>query len=344
MEQPKIISVIVPCKNEYHFIKDFLKTLIYQDYNKKYLEIIIIDNNSDDGTLDIIQTFIKKYKFIKLLINKTGLTTASLNLGIKKAKGEIILRMDIHSLYPEDYISNLVYWLYYLNADNVGGKIKIISKNKTNKGRAIAIACSLPVSVGNVYYRIGTEKIKEVDTIPFGCYKKEVFNKFGLYDEKEFLMNEDDEFNFRLKRAGGKIFLIPDIIIKYFSRDNFSKLFRQYFQYGYWKPKLFKKYKALPGVRHVVPISFILFLFSFPVIFIFNFYNYLYLIILFTYFLLLILFSVKEILRKNEKGIIFIFLIGSIFIIHFSYGLGFFKGIIDFIILNKKVKKIVLSR
>ncbi len=337
MRNQKSVSVIVPCKNEYNYIERFLESLIEQDFNKSKMEIIIIDGNSSDGTRGIIKKFIKKYNYISLLTNKNGIIPVSLNMGLKKTKGDIIIRMDVHSLYPENYISRLIYWQNYLKADNVGAKWDIISNNNSKKSHAIAIACGIPISVGNVSYKLGTDKPKEVDTVPYGCYKKEIFQNIGLFNEELFI-NQDDEFNFRLKKTGGKIFLIPDIVIKYFARENFNKLFLQYFKYGYEKPIILKRYKSLPKLRHFVPVSFVLFLFSYPLSFIFNSYNYIYFFIFSCYLLLLNLFSLKEIIKRKVKIKIIFYLIWSIFLIHFSYGLGFLKGVIDFIIFNKKIK------
>ncbi len=343
MKFDKFISIIVPCKNEVLFIEQFLRNIIEQDCDKKNLEVLIIDGNSDDGTVDIIKKYSKKYKYIKLLHNKIGITPVSLNIGIKAAKGEIIIRMDVHSVYPRNYISSLVYWSYKLGADNVGGKWDIISKSDTLKATAIAVAYGLPISVGNVQYRMGVKEPTEVDTVPFGCYKREVFDNIGLFDE-EFLRNQDDEFNFRLKQAGGKIYLVPDIIIKYFARDTFVKLFKQYFQYGWWKPKLFKKFKKLPAIRHFIPVLFVLFLFSGLFSFLFRLYFIFYSGILFFYLFLLIIFAIKAIIVKKTKLTMLPFILWSIFVIHFSYGLGFIKGIWDFILLKKKINKINLTR
>ncbi len=338
------ISVIVPCRNEVLYVKNFLENIVAQDFTKKNLEVLIIDGNSDDGTIEIIRKYSKKYKYIKLLDNKIGITPVSLNIGIKAAKGEIIIRMDVHSVYPYNYISRLVYWLYKLDADNVGGKWDIVSKNNTLKSNSIAIAYGLPISVGNVQYRLGTDKPVEVDTVPFGCYRREVFDRVGLYDAEEFIMNEDDEFNFRLKQSGGKIYLVPDVVIKYFARDTFGKLFKQYFQYGWWKPKLLRKFKRLPALRHFIPMLFVLFFFSGMISFLFKPYFILYSGVLFVYLFLLIMFSLKAIIMKRKKIFMFPFVLWSIMIIHFSYGLGFIKGIWDFIIFNKKINKISLTR
>jgi len=330
----KLVSIIIPCRNEKDHIKNFLWNLIKQDYNNKNLEIIIIDGNSQDGTKDIIQQFIKKYKNMKLLINPDKIVPISLNIGIKKARGEIIIRMDVHALYPKDYISKLVYWIKKLEADNVGGQCETVSFTQSLKSKAIAAASASFIAVGNAWFRTGTRQLREVDTVPFGCYKKDVFKKIGLFDE-ELVRNQDDEFNFRLKKAGGKIYLIPDIVITYFARSNFIKLFKQYFQYGYWKTKILKKHKSLAAFRHVVPASFILFLLSFPLVYIIKNYIYFFLFCIGFYLLLLLFYSLKEIIKKKINPLALFLSMTSIFIMHISYGTGFLKGIIDFIILSR---------
>jgi len=330
----KLVSIIIPCRNEKDHIKNFLWNLIKQDYNNKNLEIIIIDGNSQDGTKDIIQQFIKKYKNMKLLINPDKIVPISLNMGIKKARGEIIIRMDVHALYPKDYISKLVYWIKKLEADNVGGQCETVSFTQSLKSKAIAAASASFIAVGNAWFRTGTRQLREVDTVPFGCYKKDVFKKIGLFDE-ELVRNQDDEFNFRLKKAGGKIYLIPDIVITYFARSNFIKLFKQYFQYGYWKTKILKKHKSLAAFRHVVPASFILFLLSFPLVYIIKNYIYFFMFCIGFYLLLLLFYSLKEIIKKKINPLALFLSMTSIFIMHISYGTGFLKGIIDFIILSR---------
>ena len=160
MKKKEFVSVIVPCRKEYQYVKDFLITLVNQDYSKKNLEIIIIDGNSSDGTQEIIREFTKKYRHIELLVNEEALVPKSLNMGLKRAEGTIVIRMDVHSLYPDNYVSKLLYWMNHLKADNVGGTIDTISSTHSLGGRAIAVACSSRVGVGNTYFRRGSDRAR----------------------------------------------------------------------------------------------------------------------------------------------------------------------------------------
>ena len=278
------VSIIVPCRNEERYIAKTIDSILANDYPKRKIEVLVVDGMSNDTTIDIIKSYCKEYPFIKLLRNKHRTVPYALNMGIKKSKGDLIMISGAHSVYPQKYISILVSEIIRLNADAVGGMWEIIPSNRTFNARIISILMSSPFAVGNIAYRIfkGTN-IKEVDTVPFGCYRKKVFTKIGLFDE-EFVRNQDDEFNLRLKKAKGKIFLIPTVKIKYFARDSFLKLFQLYYQYGYWKPKVIKKHKLPASIRHVIPPAFVLFLFSFPFLFVFPFYKFIYFLCLGLYF------------------------------------------------------------
>jgi len=211
------------------------------------------------------------------------------------------------------------------------------------EARAIAYATSHPFGIGNAQYRISNEKEPyEVDTVPFGCYKKKVFEKIGLYDT-DLTRNQDDELNARLIQNGGKIYLIPNLKIKYFARDKFSKMFKMFYQYGLFKPLVNLKLKQPATIRQFVPLLFVLFLiFGGILSFISLRFFYLYLLGLCVYLGINILVSLKIATEKKDLRL-FPYLVYSFFLIHLSYGLGYLKGILDFVIL-KKHKKVDLSK
>ena len=167
------------------------------------------------------------------------------------------MRMDAHVDYPADYISSLVRLLQEKGADNVGGVCQTLPGGATAMARAIAIGMSHPVGVGNSYFRIGSAEERWVDTVPFGCYRKEVFDRIGMFDE-DLVRNQDDEFNLRLIRSGGRILLTPKVVCRYYTRDSLGKLWRMYYQYGYFKPLVVRKVKGVMTLRQLVPPLFVL--------------------------------------------------------------------------------------
>lgn len=342
-KQP-LISIMIPCRNEEKYIANTINSILVNDYPKNKMEIFIIDGMSDDTTLEIIKDYIKKYHFIKLIKNIEKTVPNALNMGIKRSKGNFIIISGAHSIYPENYLSILVSEIIRLNADCIGGMLEIIPSDESINAQIIAVLMSSFFSIGNVAFRIFKGKnIIEVDTVPFGCYPKEIFTKVGLFDE-EFVRNQDDEFNLRLKKVKGKIFLIPAVKINYFARNSFLKLFQLYYQYGYWKPKVIIKHKAIASIRHIIPPLFVVFILSIPGIFFFSFYKLIVLLFFSIYFLFILTGSLYEI-KKNKLSflVLFKFLFGF-FGIHFNYGFGFLKGIIYFGIFKKKYQDFKLSR
>ena len=208
----RTVSIICPLFNEEKFIERCILSILEQDYPQDKLEVLLIDGRSTDHTADIVRRYTEKYPFIKLLDNPERVVPYALNKGLEAATGEVIMRIDGHCTYPTNYISELVRYLYELDADNVGGVWNTQPANDTAVCHAIALASSHPFGVGGSMHKIGASKIMETDTVPFGCYKREVFEKTGLFDT-DLVRNQDDEFNGRLQNLGGKIFLIPQVII-----------------------------------------------------------------------------------------------------------------------------------
>jgi len=266
-----------------------------------------------------------------------------MNYAIKQAKGKIIIRLDAHSIYPVDYISKLVYWIEKLDADNVGGVWNTTAANESLIAKSIALSTSHSFGIGNAQYRISDKSEPyEVDTVPFGCYKKEVFDKIGLFDT-DLTRNQDDEFNARLLQHGGKIFLIPDLKIQYFARDTFSKMYKMFYQYGLFKPLVNLKLKQPATVRQFIPPLFVLFLvFGILLSFINSTLLYMYILGLVIYFGVNLLVSFK--IAKRQQSLRLIpYLFVSFILIHMSYGLGYLRGIFNFMIL-KTHKKVDLSK
>jgi hypothetical protein len=164
--------------------------------------------------------------------------------------------MDAHGIYPRDYVSRLVTALEETGADNVGGIVLTIPANDTATARAIALAFSHPLGVGNAYFRIGVAGRRWVDTVPFGCFRRELFERVGMFDE-EMVRNQDDEFNLRVIGLGGRILLLPDVVSRYYARRTLGAVGRMFYQYGYFKPLVARKAERIM-TRQLVPPLFVL--------------------------------------------------------------------------------------
>ena len=337
MQETPFISIVVPVRNEENYIVRCLQSIVEQDYSKERLEILVVDGMSGDRTREIVKKYVQQYPFIKLFNNSKRIVPSALNIGIKQAKGEIIMRMDAHNVYAKDYISKCVKYLKEYNADNVGGICITLAGGNSILGQAIALTLAHAFGVGNAYFRIGSKKPKYVDTVPFGCYKREVFEEIGLFDE-ELVRNQDDEFNLRLIKNGGKILLVPEIVSYYYSRDSLSKLWNMYFQYGYFKPLVAQKIGAVLTWRQIIPPIFASALILAALLSFFsNFVAWLFLLIIGVYFCANLLFSFSIALKTGLKLLPFLQI--SFATLHLSYGLGYLKGILDFIVRKKNLKK-----
>jgi len=330
MENLPLVSVIIPCRNEAKFIANCLESILKQSYPKDKMEILVIDGMSGDKTREIIEKLKAKNEKlkIKVLDNPKKFTPFALNIGIKNSKGEIIIRLDAHATYIKDYILKCIKYLKEYNADNVGGVWKIMPRETTLINKSICLASSSVFGAGNAYYRMGYSKgLKWVDTVFGGCYKREVFKKIGLFNEN-LVRSQDMEFNLRLKKAGGKILLVPDIIAYYYPKSNFKEFFVHNFKDGIWAIYPLKFVKIPLCLRHYIPFIFILSLLGtgllgifFPIFF------WLFLFIFGSYFLVANYFSVK--ISTKEKDIRFLFLMPVAFACrHIGYGLGSIWGLI----------------
>ena len=229
------------------------------DYAPDRIEVLVVDGMSDDGTRELLQRYAGQWPSVVLLDNPARTAPTALNIGFQHSRGDVVIRMDAHCHYPANYISVLVGWLGRTDADNVGGVWNTLPGADTRVAHAIAAALTHPFGVGNAHYRLGVTEPKWVDTVPFGCYRRAVFERIGLFDE-ELVRNQDDEFNQRLLRSGGRILLVPDATIDYFARDSVGKLARTYYQYGYFKPLAAKKAGGVGTLRQAVPAAFVIIL------------------------------------------------------------------------------------
>ncbi len=329
-----MLSVLCPIYNEEKYISQFIDSLLQQDYPKDDLEILLIDGMSKDKTREIVADYTAKYPFIHLIDNPDKIVPCAMNRGIEEAKGEIIMRLDAHAEYPSNYFSVLVKKLDELEgAENVGGVCITLPCNDTSVAVSIAECLSNKFGMGNSYFRIGAKEVMSVDTVPFGCFRKKLFNKIGLFNT-DMIRNQDDELNGRIIKSGGKIYLLPDVKIKYYARDKIAKVRKMFYQYGLFKPLGNKKLGAPATVRQFFPLLFVVVLLLglvlcliFPVLWPF------YLAMIVLHLLIGIIVGVKSAKKTGYWGCVWI--MPYIFLnMHISYGIGYLKGLYN-IMFNK---------
>jgi glycosyltransferase involved in cell wall biosynthesis len=259
MPQPPFISVIMPIRNEAEYIRRSLGAVLTQHYPPSRFEVVVVDGMSDDGTRETVREMTRAIgttgPAVQLLDNLAGIVPPAMNIGLRVARGEVIIRVDGHCEIIPDYFRRCVEILARTGADCVGGPIQTVGE--TPMARAIATAQSAAFGVGGVAFRTGRATAGFVDTVAFGAYHREVFTRIGVFDE-ELKRNQDDEFNFRLTQAGGRIWLDPAINSQYFSRAAISSLWSQYYQYGFYKVRVIQKRGAIASWRHLVPAGFVL--------------------------------------------------------------------------------------
>lgn len=301
--------------------------MINQDYPKSNLEILVVDGDSQDGTREILAECASKNELIRIIGNPKKITPVGLNIGIREAKGSIVIRTDAHAYYGKDYVSQCLKYLNKCNADNVGGAIRTLPSKKGIWAKAISIVLSHPFGAGNSFFRIGTAKPRWVDTVFGGCYRKEIFQKIGLFNEK-MIRSQDIELNKRLRKSGGKILLVPDIKVCYYPQSSFADFFKHNFSDGLWTIYPLKFGIRIFSWRHLVPLFFIMAQIALAELSFFSStYQMVFLSLNAAYFFLAIAFSFF--ISLKEKDLMLIFVLPVVFANrHFGYGLGSFWGII----------------
>ncbi len=254
-----MLSVICPIYNEEKYIAKCIESILVQDYPKDDLEVLFLDGMSSDRTREIVGEFATRYPYIRLLDNPERIVPYAMNCGIEACKGDVVIRLDAHATYANNYFLELVGSLKRLGADNVGCVCKTDVLNKTPKTLAIREVLSNKFGVGNSTFRTGIDKEQEVDTVPFGCWRRDVFDKYGLYDTR-LVRNQDIELNKRIIRSGGKIFIVPGTYCTYLARETFGKLAKNNYGNGKWNILTVFYTKQLKSLswRHFIPLIFVL--------------------------------------------------------------------------------------
>jgi len=253
-----MVSVVVPCRNEAEHIGNVLDSILRSGYPDELLEVLVVDGLSDDGTREIVREYTVSHANVRMIDNPARYTAHGMNVGIRAAKGEIIIRVDSHAIYPPDYIATLVCYSQRLLADNVGPCLETVPGDSSRTAVAISRVLSNRFGVGNSAFRLASSQADyaEADTVPFGCFRREVFERIGFFDE-DLIRNQDNEFNERILAAGGSIYLIPSLKVRYFARKTYRDLWLMLFQYGYYGPMVDRKLKRRSQLRRYVPAAFI---------------------------------------------------------------------------------------
>ena len=332
----KRVSIIIPCYNEYDTIALLLDALYQQTYPIDGMEVIIADGGSDDGTHDVIKAWQKQQPDLQvnLIENPQRTIPVALNKAINASTGEIIIRLDAHSKPQEDYVERIVGALEQGLGENVGGVWDIQPGGDHWISRSIAAAAGHPIGVGGALYRY-TDKAAYVDTVPFGAFNRDLLDQVGMFDET-LLTNEDYEFNVRVRKHGGKIWLDPEIRSVYYARKDLAALSRQYWRYGYWKWQMLRRYPETLRLRQALPPLFILTLVFLVLLspFVPLGFNLILAGLIVVYITTLFLAGLQTSIRNKDPEL----LIGvplAIACMHFSWGGGFLWGIIHPQKLNK---------
>jgi glycosyltransferase involved in cell wall biosynthesis len=351
------ISIVVPCRNEAGHIEKCLRDILAQEpwRDRGTFEVLVADGMSDDGTREIVRKVAQSDSRVRLIDNPGRIVSTGLNAAIRVARGGIIVRMDAHSEYAPDYVRECVGTLRHTRADNVGGPA--LTRAEGYVQRAVAAAYRSPFSAGGARFH-DPHYEGEVDTVVYGCWRKETLLKIGLFDEElarnqddelnyrlacgqgrpfdeTMVRTEDDELNFRIVRGGGRLWQSPRIRSWYRPRSSLAALFRQYEQYGYWKVRVIQKHGRPASARHLVPVCFVfgLILGWLPGFLHWSLWA-AYGAAVGFYLLLNLLFSAVAARRAGWD--LFPILPVVFLTYHVGYGLGFARGLLDFVVLRRR--------
>jgi succinoglycan biosynthesis protein ExoA len=321
------VSVIMPVFNEAQYIEHSLGAVLRQEYPAELIEIIVADGMSTDTTRKNIERVHHQNPGIQLTVvdNPDRFMPMGFNRALEKATGRIIVMLGGHVEIAPDYISACVKLLEDPSVECVGGRIENIATGRTSQ--AIALAMGSLFGVGNAAFRTQPEHLMETDTAVFGAYQARVFSEIGMLDE-EMIRNQDDEFNYRLRKNGGRILFSPDIRSRYYSRGDFLSLWKQYYNYGFYKVRVFQKHPRQMSYRQFVPPVFVLSLVGSLVLALIPGYWPYSLIVPGLYLLVNLSVSVAIASRKGWRYLILLPV--AFGILHLSYGTGFLSGVAAF--------------
>ncbi len=334
--KPPFVSIIMPIRNEAGYIERSLAAVFAQDYPAGSFEAIVADGMSTDGTREIVRQWQTRKPSLKLIDNPGQIAPTGLNAALREARGEVIIRVDGHCEIAPDYIRNCIAHLDTGDAGGVGGPIETIGETATASVIAEAMSCGF--GVGGSAFRTIRDRTMLTDTVAFPAYTRSAIERAGPFDE-ELVRNQDDEYNFRLRKLGVGILLAADVRSRYYSRSNIRSLVRQYFQYGYWKVRVLQKHPRQMSPRQFVPPLFVASLLASVITALFlqqssaRQYKWLFVALLCCCYLVANLIASAWLARKlvRKVGLPHSLLLPPVLAsLHFSYGLGFLIGLIRF--------------
>jgi glycosyltransferase involved in cell wall biosynthesis len=326
MSDMPFVTVIMPIRNEADFIARSLGAVLAQDYPADRLEVLIADGMSTDATRAIIVATARPSPIAVQVIDNPGkIVPTGWNAAFRQARGDIIVRVDGHTIIAPDYVRMCVAALARTGADNVGGRMDAVGESAW--ARAIALATSSPFGVGGARFHYATGE-QAVDTVYMGAWRRDVFERLGGFDER-MVRNQDDEFNYRTRAAGGTIWLSDTIRSTYYNRATLSKLARQYYQYGYYKVLVLQKHPRQMSPRQFIPAVFVAGLIvGLPLALISEPLRWLYLAAILLYVVGNLVYSVRA---GAPHGLGMIARLPGVFLtLHLAYGLGFWAGVAHF--------------
>jgi succinoglycan biosynthesis protein ExoA len=322
-----LVSAIVAMRNEEAYIERCLASLAEQDYPAKLLEVLVVDGRSTDRSREIVSGMQEGMPNLRLLDNERRISPVAFNIGVENAQGQVLIIIGAHSYLAPGYVSRCVEYLEKTDADCVGGPIETIGETST--ARAIALAMSSPFGVGDASFRY-SEREQYVDTVAFGAYRREVFERVGLFDP-ELVGSEDDEFNYRLRSHGGKLLLTPAIRSFYYGRASLKTLCQQYFRYGLGKIRVVEKHPKQARLRHFIPALFVGTIVVSAILSLVSlWFAALLAAVLASYLLASLLVSLKIAAREGWRHLPL--LPPAFACLHLSYGAGFLAGVLRFLV------------
>lgn len=319
------LSVVVPCRNEVRFLARCLDSILTGGYSAGRMEVLVVDGGSKDGTRDLILERARADSRVRLIDNPQGTTPWALNHGIAAARGDIVARVDAHAAVAPDYFTLCVVHLESSGADNVGGTMRTLPQDTGLFAGPIVTALGHRFGVGNSYFRIGSREPRWVDTVFGGCWRRDVFQRVGKFNT-DLRRSQDMEFSLRLKAAGGRTLLVPEICSDYYARSRLGPFVRHNFVNGEWAVLPFLYSDVIPvSPRHLIPLSFALSLLAGAMLFAWT--PWLLAAVCVPYTLANVAASMDVARKLRAPGHVLMMPV-VFFLLHASYGLGSIAGVL----------------
>lgn len=329
---PIVVSLIVPILNEERYIEDCVRTLQKQDFPAEQMEILLVDGNSTDATMEIIKRLeAEDPEHIRVLDNPKRIQAVAMNIGAEHARGTYLVRIDAHASYPENYVSTCIGLLE--KTDSVNAGCAWVTTSTTPVGMRIAKMLTSPFGVGGAGFRVGAES-GYVDTVPFGTFRKDYFQKIGGFDER-LARSEDNEINYRIRKLGGKIYMTSDIHVTYYCRNNLKDLGKMAYANGKWTVIAAALCPGSMSLKYFVPLAFVLSLIGMPIL------SLLWAPFWFAFAAELLLYTGLSLFfaSKKTRGLLEMLQVAYLFpAFHIPYGLGSIGGIFS-VLFDKQFRK-----